>query len=73
MTVADDAPLSENQKSMLALALACDLKVSDPSQHEALCRRHNGIKRQKDAADYIHEVENKIHSRRKFKSLMPGH
>jgi len=61
---ADDAPLSKNQKSQLALALACDLKVSDPAQHQALRKRHAAILRQKEAAEYIRGVETKIHSKR---------
>jgi hypothetical protein len=61
------ATFSPNQQAMLDLALACDLKVSDPAQHAAIRTRHQAIKTQRDAADYIREVENKIHSRRKFK------
>jgi len=51
---------------MLDLALACDLKTSDPGVHATIRQRHQAIKSQRDAADYIREVENKIHSRRKF-------
>ncbi len=51
---------------MLDLALACDLKVSNPSQHAAIRTRHQAIKTQRDAAQYISEIETKIHSRRKF-------
>lgn len=58
--------LSANQQAMLDLALACDLKASDPGLHAAIRKRHQAIKAQQDAADYIREVENKIHSRRKF-------
>lgn len=72
MLTPDDAPLSANQKSMLDLAFACDLKVSDPALHPAMRKRHAGIQRQKDAADYIREVEEKIHSRRKFTGRMKG-
>jgi hypothetical protein len=61
-----DAHLSANQKSMLDLALGCDLKVSDPSQHAAIRSRHQAIRSQRDAAQYIGEIETKIHSRRKF-------
>jgi len=50
---------------MLDLALACDLKVSDPAQRTAIRTRHQGIKTRQDAADYIREVENRVHSRRK--------
>jgi len=59
------APLSENQKSLLGLALACDLKVSDASEHQAIRSRHAKIVRQKEAAGYIREVEAKIQSRRR--------
>jgi len=53
---------------MLDLALACDLKTTDASQHVALRKRHAAITTQQDAADYIREVENKVHSRRKFRT-----
>lgn len=59
--------LSPNQQAMLDLALSCDLRVSDPNHHPAIRTRHQSIKTQKDAADYIREVETKIHSRRRFK------
>lgn len=58
--------LSTTQQTMLDLALVCDLKVSDVSQHDAIRHRHKGIQHQQDAATYIKEVEGKIHSRRKF-------
>jgi hypothetical protein len=59
--------LTPTQQAMLDLALACDLRASDPNLHEAMRTRHRGIRTQRDAADYIREVENKIHSRRRFK------
>ena len=58
------APLSKNQQSLLDLALACDLKVSPPSQHGAARARHEQIRQQKDADAYIRGVERKIHSKR---------
>jgi phospholipase C len=61
---ADDASLSDNQNSLLGLALACDLGMSDPSQHEAIRARHQKIQTQKEAAEYIQEVEDRIQSRR---------
>jgi hypothetical protein len=67
MSAHPNSELSANQQSMLDLALGCDLKVSEPSRHAAIRARHHAIKTQQDAADYIHEVENKIHGRRKFK------
>jgi hypothetical protein len=60
------AGLTPTQQSMLDLALACDLKVADPAQHDAIRARHKTIQNQRDAADYIREVENKVHSRRRF-------
>lgn len=56
----DHAPLSDNQRSFLALALACDLEVTDVSQHPALRERYDNITRQKQAADYINEVAQKV-------------
>jgi hypothetical protein len=57
---------------MLDLALGCDLKVSDPGQHTAIRTRHAGIRTQQSASEYIHEVENKIHSRRRAKLVRTG-
>jgi hypothetical protein len=68
-----DSELSANQQSMLDLALGCDLRVSDPAIHEAIKTRHRAIKTNRDAAAYIHEVENKIHSRRKFRRQVARH
>ena len=65
MPAAPEAPLSANQKSMLDLALGCDLKVSDPAQHAAIRARHKAITTQREAAQYIREIETKIHSRRR--------
>jgi hypothetical protein len=62
-------PLTANQQAMLDLALACNLKASAPSLHPEILSRHKTIRSQQDAADYLREVENKIHSRRRFKSL----
>jgi hypothetical protein len=61
-----DTGLSPNQQAMLDLALACDLETSKPETCDAIRQRHRAIKSQKDAAEYMREVENKIHSRRKF-------
>lgn len=58
------APLSVNQKTMAALALACDLKVSNPDYQAALNSNFQKIVEQKDAADYIQNVEQKILTRR---------
>lgn len=58
--------LSPNQQAMLDLALACDLKVSAPNLQEGIRTRHKAIKAKSDAAKYIIEVQNKIHSRRKW-------
>lgn len=57
-------PLSLNQKNQLALAHACNMQISDSSQHQALSARVKGITLQKDAANYIQEVEDKIQLRR---------
>lgn len=60
-----DSELTENQQAMLDLAVACDLRASEPDAHAAIQSRHRQIKKRKDAAEYIMEVEKKIHSRRK--------
>jgi phospholipase C len=58
------APLSANQKTMAALALACELQITPPKYHAALISNHQKLVEQKDAADYIQKVEGKIASRR---------
>jgi len=58
------APLSSNQKTMAALALACELKITELNYHAALISNHQKLVEQKDAADYIQKVGNKIVSRR---------
>ena len=68
-----DSELSSNQQSMLDLALGCDLRVSDPGKHEAIKVRHRAIKTNRAAAAYIHEVEEKIHSRRTFRRHVQRH
>jgi phospholipase C len=59
-----EAPLSENQASLVSLALACDLAASPASDHYESRDRHLEIRKQKDAAEYVLGVESKIHSRR---------
>ena len=58
-------PLSANQKTMAALALACELEITPPNYHAALISNHQKIVEQKDADDYIQKVEGKIVSRHK--------
>jgi phospholipase C len=62
---APDAPISKNQASFLALAHAANLQITDRSEHPALEARYHSIKRQKEAADYIREVEQKVRRRRR--------
>jgi hypothetical protein len=64
METSDMAGLSDNQRCMLALALACDMTIAKPSQRAALRERHRAISTQSDATAYIREVENRIRSRR---------
>ena len=49
---------------MAALALACELKITAPTYHAAIISNHQKLVEQKDAADYIQKVEDKIVSRR---------
>jgi phospholipase C len=58
------AALSTNQKTMAALALACDLKMTPPNYHAALISNHQKLIEQRDAANYIQTVEDKVASRR---------
>ncbi len=64
VTAPVELPLSGFQKNQLALAHACNVQISDPAQHQALKARFENITTQKDAADYIREVEDKVHLRR---------
>jgi phospholipase C len=58
------AALSANQKTMAALALACELEMSPKEVHAALIANHQKLVEQKDAADYIKKVADKVVSRR---------
>ncbi len=72
---ADDAPVSPNQASFLALAHASNLQMCAPAEHPAIQARYQGIRRQRDAADYIREVEKKIRLRRRprhYSTPRPG-
>jgi hypothetical protein len=69
MAESSEPPLSSNQKAMLDLALGCHLKMAPPGEHDAIRARHKTIKTRKEAAQYISEVETKVHSRRKIKHL----
>jgi hypothetical protein len=68
VAAAPKAALSTNQKAMADLALACELQITDPKLHPALISNHRKIVEQKDAADYIQSVEDKIKARRKPRS-----
>jgi len=57
---ANHAPLSDNQRTFLALALACDLEVTKPAAHPELRSFCDDITTQKQAADYIGSVVQKI-------------
>jgi hypothetical protein len=50
---------------MAALALTCELNLNPPAYHAALISNHQKLVEQKDAADYIQKVENKVVSLRK--------
>jgi phospholipase C len=56
----DYAPLSDNQRTFLALALACDLELTGVSQQAALREQYANITTQKQATDYINGVTQKI-------------
>lgn len=58
------APLSTNQRAMLALALASDLNMTPPEYQPALIGNHQKLVEQQDAADYIQKVEDKVAARR---------
>ncbi len=64
-----EAPLSTTQKVQLALAHACNLQVADPESLPQMEVRYRGISRQREAADYVGEVEQRIRSRRRSQPL----
>jgi hypothetical protein len=59
------AALSTNQKTMAALALACDMELTPKAAHAALFSHHQKLVEQQDAAKYIKTVEDKISARRR--------
>jgi len=58
------AALSTNQKTMAALALACDLKITPQELAPALISNHQKLVEQEDASTYISTVEKKVTGRR---------
>jgi phospholipase C len=58
------APLSDNQRSFLALAAACDLSMSATPAHEKILAAHKAIQTQQEAAPYVRAVEAKIRAKR---------
>jgi phospholipase C len=58
------AALSSNQKTMAALALACDLQISPQELQPALISNHQKLVEQADATEYIQNVEARIAARR---------
>ena len=58
-----ELPLTGFQRNQLALAHACNVQI-DPEQYQDFKARFESINLQKDADDYIKEVEDKIHLRR---------
>ena len=58
------APLSENQRSFLALATACDLSTSSTTDHARILAAHRAIQTQEAAAPYVKAVEAKIRAKR---------
>jgi phospholipase C len=58
------AHLSDNQRSFLALAAACDLSMSAAPAHPKILTAHREIQTQQEAAPYVRAVEAKIRARR---------
>ncbi len=58
----DHAPLSDNQQAFLALALACDLEMTDVTQHPNVRAQFDTIGTQKEAAEYMANVINRVRS-----------
>jgi len=56
--------LSATQQAMLDLALLCDLAIAAPQEQEAIRARHHLIRTHVAAAQYQHEVEERIRVRR---------
>jgi phospholipase C len=59
------APLSMGQRVQLTLAHACNMQMLDPSLRPDAHRRFLSISGQKDAADYLQEVEERVLTRRR--------
>lgn len=56
----DHAPLSDNQQTFLALALACDLEMTDVAQHPNVREQFDAIVTQKQAAEYMSDVIKRV-------------
>jgi phospholipase C len=56
--------MSDNQRVQLTLAHACNLRILDAPGAAQAHRRYIAIRGQKDAADYIQDVEDRIRARR---------
>jgi phospholipase C len=59
------APLAPGQRVQLTLAHACNMQILDPASGLEAHRRYLSIRGQRDAADYVQEVEDRIRSRRR--------
>lgn len=64
------APLSANQKSLVDLALKCNLDLTAPAFHDGLMSEHAAVKTQGQAARYLarHERIIAAHRRRRSRS-----
>lgn len=56
----DHAPLSDNQQTFLALALACDLEMTNVAQHPDVRAQFDAIVTQKQAAEYMSNVIKRV-------------
>ena len=61
---APGSELTANQQAMLDLALLCDLAIARPQDQEPIRARHQAIRTRAAAAQYQHEVEERIRLRR---------
>jgi phospholipase C len=63
--VPPDARLSDNQQSLVDLALRCNLDMAHPNLHPELVAEHATVRTQADAADYLDRHEAVVETQRR--------
>ncbi len=62
--IAPNAPLSDNQQSLVDLALKCNLDLANPALHDTLIAEHAAVQTQSDAEQYLMRHDSLIDAHR---------